>query len=271
VTPGARIAAMPMYEGPGLATANDALWIAIARELRARGVAAPERLTRPDDLAALWRDPGLLFAQTCGYPYMTALRDAVILIATPEYGFAGCEGATHRSFLIAGARDPRRNLPAFRGGVAAINAPDSNTGMNLFRAAIAPVASGRPFFRAVVTTGSHAASLEAVADRRADLTAIDCVSFGLLNRLQPDLVSRVAVIAESPRSPGLPFIASARLPAEMVEAAREALFAALTDPALADARAALGLVGARVLAEQDYERVLEIEGESEAAGYPRLA
>ena len=101
---------------------------------------------------------------------------------------------------------------AFRGNVAAINGPDSNSGMNLFRATIAPVADGRAFFGAVVTTGSHRASLEAVADGRADLAAIDCVSFALMKRQSADLVERVAVVAESPLSPGLPFIMSARLP-----------------------------------------------------------
>ena len=37
----------------------------------------------------------------------------------------------------------------FRGAIAALNAADSNTGMNLFRATIAPIAGGAPFFRAV--------------------------------------------------------------------------------------------------------------------------
>ena len=51
--------------------------------------------------------------------------------------------------------------------------------MNLFRAAIAPLAGGRPFFSEVIVTGSHAASLEAVADGNAPgLAAIDCVTFG---------------------------------------------------------------------------------------------
>ena len=90
--------------------------------------------------------PGLIFGQTCGYPYVTGLKDTVTLIATPEYSFPGCEGASHRSFIIRRASDPRRALGEFRGATAALNAHDSNTGMNLFRAAIAPIAGGAPFF-----------------------------------------------------------------------------------------------------------------------------
>ncbi len=270
MTAGALIAALPMYDDPGVAQATDAIWGRIAAGLRRRDVAAPAKLTRGGDLAAQWLSPSLVFGQTCGYPYAKDLHDAVRLIATPEYAFPGCEGTQHRSFVVGRADDPRRGLEGFRGGVAALNSSDSNSGMNLFRATIAPVSGGRTFFGAVLTTGSHRASLEAVAGGLADLAAIDCVSYALVKRLRPDLIDSVAVVAESPLSPGLPFILSARLPEATLEAAREALFDTLADPDLSAARTALGLKGARVTTPEDYERVLEIEREAEAAGYPTL-
>jgi ABC-type phosphate/phosphonate transport system substrate-binding protein len=265
------LAALPMYDFPHVAWANDALWRVIGDRLRAGGLAAPEALTRGGDIAAQWRDPGLILGQTCGYPYITDLRDAVTLIATPEYAFPGCEGATHRSFLVRRADDPRRELAAFRGSTAAVNAWDSNTGMNLFRAAIAPFAQRAPFFGTVVTTGAHAASLKAVAAGDADLAAIDCVSFALIARADPGLRERVLVVAASPRSPCLPFIANARLPPAAIAATRDALYAALVDPTLATACEALGLRGARPAAREDYQVALMIEREAFAAGYPRLA
>ncbi len=57
MTGGALIAALPMYDGPGTAQANDAIWAAIAVSLRDRGVAAPERLTRGGDLAVAVAEP----------------------------------------------------------------------------------------------------------------------------------------------------------------------------------------------------------------------
>ena len=236
---------------------------------RAQGIEAPEQLARDVDLPALWRSPNLLFAQTCGYPYVKDLRDSVALIATPEYAFAGCEGAQHRSFVVCRAADARRSLESFRGAVAAVNGWDSNTGMNLFRATIAPVAGRAPFFASVVVTGSHLASLEAVADGRADLAAIDCVTYGLVKRLRTGLIDRTAIVAESPLSPGLPFIAAAGLPDRTVAAVRNALFAALADPGLAGSLDALGLAGARLTTSADYGRVLEIERDAKSAGYPR--
>ncbi len=267
----APIAILPMYDFPWIAAANDALWASIAARLAEAGVRAPARLTRGGDLATLWRHPALIFGQACGYPYVTALKETVTLIAAPEYSFPGCKGASHRSFIIRRADEPRRALDEFRETIAALNAHDSNTGMNLFRATIAPVAGGAPFFSSIVVTGSHEASVTAVAEGRADLASIDCVSFAHLERGRPDLVERVAIVTESPPLPCLPFIASARLPPPTIEAMREALFEALADPNLAETRAVLGLTGARAAARGDYDRVIAVEREAAAAGYAHLA
>ena len=267
----APIAILPMYDFSWIAAANDALWAAISARLAEAGVRAPTSLTRGGDLAALWRHPGLVFGQTCGYPYASGLKDSVTLIAAPEYSFPGCEGASHRSFIIRRVEDPRRALGEFRGAVAALNAHDSNTGMNLFRATIAPVAGGAPFFSSIVVSGSHEASATAVAEGGADLASVDCVSFALLERGRPELIKRVAIVAESALSPCLPFIASASLPASTIEAVREALFAALADPNLVETCTTLGLKGARVATPADYDRIIEIERDAAAAGYAHLA
>jgi ABC-type phosphate/phosphonate transport system substrate-binding protein len=265
------VALLPMYDLPWTVTANDALWASISARPAEAGVQTPVHLTRGGDLAALWRHPALILGQTCGYPYVTGLKDIVTLIAAPEYSFPGCEGASHRSFIIRRVDDPRRALGEFRGAVAALNALDSNTGMNLFRAMIAPIAGGKTFFSAIVVTGAHEASLAAVAEGQSDLASIDCVSFALLEHGRPELIKRVAIVAESPLSPCLPFIASASLPAPTIETVREALFAALADPNLAEARAALGLKGARVATPADYDRVIALERDAAAMGYARLA
>ena len=135
---------------------------------------------------------------------------------------------------------------------------------------IAPIAGGAAFFSSVVLTGSHEASVAAVDNGRADIASIDCVSFALLGRGRPELVERVAIVAESAPSPCLPFIAAASLPVLTIAAVRNALIAALADPDLAETRTALGLTGMRVVTPADYDRVMEIERDAGAAGYPRL-
>ena len=266
----ALVASLGMYSYPFLAEANQRLWTAIGDYLRAAGIDAPSALD-PADPRDLWTNPRLIFGQTCGYPFITALRGRVTLLATPIYSFDGCDGPTHCSFIVASAKSRGRSLAGFEGARAALNARDSNSGMNLFRAVLAPIARGRPFFSEVVLAGSHAASLAAVAQGVADIAAIDCVSYGLLSRGRPELFKDVAVIGRTQASPALPFVINAELGQSLAAALRVALFAALNDPTLADARDALGLKGAAILGEPDYQKIAEIERGAVALGYPTLA
>ena len=108
------IAALPMYDWPEVRGETDALWAEIRDALRARGIAAPECLTRrngdmpdvdlpPDefDLPALWRHPNLLVAMTCWGPMELGLRDHVRVVGQSDYaGVAGCEGEYYRSAIV---------------------------------------------------------------------------------------------------------------------------------------------------------------------------
>ena len=266
----ALVASLGMYDYPFVADANRRLWSAIADYLRAAGIEAPAALD-PADPREIWSDPRLLFGQTCGYPFIKALRGRVSLIATPIYSFDGCDGPNYCSFIVASAKNRGRSLAGFAGTRAALNARDSNSGMNLFRAVLAPIARGRPIFSEVVVTGSHAASLAAVAEGAAEIAAIDCVSYALLRRERPDLFEDIAVIEHTPSTPGLPFVINSELGKSLAAAVRVALFAALNDPGLVDARAALGLKGAAILGEAEYQRIAEIERGALALAYPALA
>ena len=108
-------------------------------------------------------------------------------------------------------------------------------------------------------------------NRLADVAAIDNVSFALLRTGRPDLVERVKVIARTPSSPGLPFIASATFSPEAVATIRGCLFATLADPSLAADLATLGLEGAEVLDEAAYAEVADLERGAIQLGYPELA
>ena len=257
-------AALPMYDFSWVRAATDRMWATIRDGLRARGIYAPELLTRDGGLHEIWGHEGLLLGQTCGYPYWKSLRRKAEIVATPIYGFAGCEGPNHRSFLIAHRDDSRTAMREFRGDRVAVNGFDSNTGMNLLRACVAPLAGGEPFFADVVETGGHALSVVAVGEARADIAAVDCVSYALLARGASQLIAQVKIIGETPASPALPFIASRALPAETRAAVRQALRDLPPFPEL-------GLAGVAFLPETAYARVEEIEREAISAGYPRLA
>ncbi|ORE90464.1 PhnD/SsuA/transferrin family substrate-binding protein [Aurantimonas sp. 22II-16-19i] len=266
-----RIASLAMYDMPWLVGANDALWAAIARRLRASGLEdGPARLERQRALMEVWRDPDLLLAQTCGYPLMTALAGQVTPIAAPIYAWPGCSGARHCSLIVVAQGAPFETLADLRGRRVAMNGADSNSGMNLLRHAVAGLAEGGRFFGKVVVTGSHLASLDHVGRGEADVAAIDCVSFGLAARHRPALVAGLRVIGETATSPALPFVTRAGASTQEVAALRRALAGAIADPDAAEAVAALGLIGIEPVETSDYAVVLDYEREAVAAGYPTL-
>jgi ABC-type phosphate/phosphonate transport system substrate-binding protein len=269
---GAPVAALAMYDFPELAAANDALWSAIAAQLEAEGVGAvPPRLTQEGSTEEAWTNPALLLAQTCGYPFATSLHDRVQLVATPRYRAPGCDGAFHRSAVVVRERASTMCLADLRGARCAVNDRTSNSGMNLLRVEIAPLAQRRTFFGAVTITGSHEASAAAVAGGDADVAAIDCVTWAHLQRFRPATTKHLRVLMWTVRSPGLPFITGARTDAATYAALGRALDAVANDPALYGVRSELMLDGFNALPTSQYHAILYLEQIAIAQGYPRLA
>jgi ABC-type phosphate/phosphonate transport system substrate-binding protein len=260
------IAAFPMYNvTPALA----AEWRTLLADVLQAVVPRASIVEPGDDLHALWRRPELLVSQTCGYPLMSGLHAQVQLIATPKFDAPGCSGTDYSSALITRTNARLDTLDACRGARAAYNQDDSNSGMNVFRHAVAPIAQDGRFFDEVIRTGSHLSSLLAVAENRADIAAIDCVTFAFVRDEMPELAHQVREIRWTAASPGLPLIAANTVPQGMIEAMRLALNEAT---AAQPARAArLRLKGFASLPLSDYARITKLENEARALGYPRLA
>ena len=195
-TAGPRAASLSMYDLPELQWANDRLWAAIAERLEAVGLAdVPTALERERPLDEIWTDPRLLLAQSCGYPVVTNLRGRVQLVATPHYRAEGCRGPFHSSAIVVRKADRAQALADLQGTRLALNDAASGSGMNLMRAAIAPLAGGETFFSEVILTGSHLASLHAIAEGEADAGAIDAVTWAHVRDLRPELAGRLRVLA----------------------------------------------------------------------------
>ncbi|OWV78565.1 phosphate ABC transporter substrate-binding protein [Rhizobium sp. N122] len=258
------LASIAMYvTSKPLADATAELWSFLRRYLSQAGLTdLPKTLDRTVAYDEAWLRPDLLLSQTCGYPFARRLRGKVRLVATPVYDYPGCDGPLMRSFIIVRTESPLRSLEDLRGTTAAINSPDSNSGSNLFRAAVAPLAREGRFFGRIIETGSHGGSIAAVAEGRADSAAIDCVTYENVRRFDPGHLEGVRIIAETVKGPGLPFITSGDASDERVLLLRGALAAAVKDPSLVATRATLGLVDFAVLSEADYESLLSLTGEA---------
>jgi ABC-type phosphate/phosphonate transport system substrate-binding protein len=192
------------------------------------------------------------------------------IVATPRYSAPGCAGTAYRSAIVVHADEPVDSLEDLRDRRCVVNEPDSNSGMNMFRAALAPVSAGSRFFQSVCFSGSHRKSLELVAARDADVTAVDCVTLAYLQRIQPQLTSGVRVIAWTPAGPCLPFVTSRQTSEPTVQALRAAMAEIFTDSALAPVRELLLLEGLDLAPDDTFARVLQLELEAQQWRYPKL-
>lgn len=196
------LAGFPMYDWPEVRDAADAFWSTLQHSLRTRGFDAPDCLWREDDLAAFWHSPNLLIGQTCGLPFATDLAGIVRLIGTPAYDI-GCRPGFYYSVLIAPRGRRYSGLEGFTGRVA-VNDLKSQSGYSALMTSL--MAAGADAAAVEIdVTGSHRASLEAVADGRVDLAAIDAVSFQLATRHMAAALE-VEIVGNTLPTPGLPLI-----------------------------------------------------------------
>ncbi len=267
-----RPASLPMYGLPELEAVNDGWWHGLARHFERAGLRdVPGRLIQPEHRLAHWRDPNLLFSQTCGYPLINSLDGWVKLLATPCYTAAGCTGANYRSVLVVASSSTARALADMQGSRCVVNEPTSHSGYNILRSMVAPLAQGDRFFENVAVSGSHRRSIEMVGTGIADLAAVDCVTYGLLEAHAPAALAGTRSLSMSPAAPALPYITGGRVSDNEVTRLRAGLSAACADPALADIRAALLLDGVMTNGSDSYQCIREYELQASNIGYPKLA
>jgi len=251
---------LPMYDWPEVRQATDAWAAGVMKHLGTPGT----ELDRAPDYFSLWRRSGLVFSQTCGYPFTHEFRGRLAYAATPHYAVPGCERANYCSFIFAREHRP---LAGFTGSRAAVNNRDSMSGMLALKLVFAPYATDGRYFSEVLETGRHVQSMIAVRDGKADICAIDCVAVALARRYRPDYLEGLVEIARSPMVPGLPYVtAGGSDPAAL----RRALDKAFADPQLAAAREALFLEAHSILAATAYDRILMLERQMEESGGLRL-
>lgn len=200
------IASLGMYDRAETRDANDRFWALIRDGLRARGVAAPAALTRGEHAYwDAWQSPDLVFSQTCGFPYRAKLHDHVTLIGTPDYGLPGCPAGYYTSVYVARSTDPRHELAAFSGAAFAYNEAMSQSGW------AAPQNHAAALGLRLVPrlmTGGHRLSALAVNEGRADLAAIDALTWDMLQRWDPWTATLKEIARTAPPTPALPYIAA---------------------------------------------------------------
>jgi ABC-type phosphate/phosphonate transport system substrate-binding protein len=137
------------------------------------------------DLLTHWRQPALILSQTCGYPLVTQLPD-VQVVGCFHYAAPGCEGIHYRSFLVVREEDRHLTLADFRGRRAVCNSAGLAVRLQCAAKKVAPLVAQEPFFAQTSFSGSHRQSLIDVKRGAGDIAAIDCVTWALLQRHEPE-------------------------------------------------------------------------------------
>jgi len=259
---------LPWYDFPETRRYADELWAWLSVRLSDSGFdQVPERLAREIDHQFALEHPNLLLSQTCGLLAIGRARHLVRIVATPRYSAWGCEGSHYRSFVVVRKGHGAHNLDGLRGSRCVINEPWSHSGMNALRVLFAPMHHDGRFFAEVRESGSHVRSLEMIAANEADVAAIDCVTYALVERYRPGLLSAVRMLRPTAPAPAPPFVTAVATDDRKVELLRDTLRGFLQDDASAEIRRELLLEGIEVRPATTYEPMLEGERDALAQGY----
>jgi len=195
------IASLPMYARDSNRVAHDALWTLIRDGLRARGVSAPDQLDHQIDHMASWAHPDLVLGQICNLPLRGPFAGKVTVIGTAHYDLPNCVAGFYNSLYIArpdGPKSPRDCV----GHRFACNDLLSQSGYGAAQNWAAE--QGHPFDPPLIT-GSHRASIAAVADGKVDFATIDAQTWRIECAENPK-TKDVSVIGRTDSTPGMTFI-----------------------------------------------------------------
>ncbi len=246
-------ASLPMYDMDATRDSNDVFWAALARELRRHGFSGvPDQLTRGCAVSELWDDPDLFFSQCCGFDVIARHKETLRPIATPLYSAPGCSDGNYSSQIIVRQHSPFKDVRDMIGTRAAINGPESHSGMSALRHLISQRHGAGDFFATLTVSGSHFASLELVQNGQVDVAAIDSVTLALLQIKYPETLDGIKVLGSTYPAPAPPFVVSAQMPEAQVVQVQNALQKVFEDEKLAPCRTRLLLKGVTLTTAEDY-------------------
>ena len=204
---------------------------------------------------ALRHAPTLDLVWMCGCPtasLIAAGRMSHTIVAAPV--FAGHGGPVYHSVIVTHAAGPL-SLGAALETRLAVNEIESWSGFLGLEAHVERSFPGR-WFADQAVTGSHRASLEALADRVCDVASVDVTVWDHTLAERPEKMAELRVIDRTVDWPAPPFSLSSKLETGTRDSLRESLYA--LGPA--DIASLEGMVPARLDLYQDLMPRCELEG-----------
>jgi phosphonate transport system substrate-binding protein len=174
------------------------------------------------------------------------------------------------SDVVVHRDSPYHRFADLRGASWAYNDPDSHSGYNITRFTLMQMGETQGFFGRVIETGYHQRSIQMVADREVDASAIDSQVLAVELRDNPELAARLRVIDSLGPSTIQPVVVSRVLPDGIKASIRDALLHLDADP-MARRQLARGLVE-RFVAIDDaaYGDIRAMEAAADKVGFPQF-
>ena len=188
----------------------------------------------------------------CGINLAIAPAGRWRYLATPVIGDPVVPGGHYNSLIITPRDGGLAAVGDFDQAVhkAAINEPGSFSGNITFAAHLAR--SCGVTLRSPVRSGAHLNSVTMVANGKAQLAAIDRMSFSLAHHDRPEDVAKVRVIGETTFHPAPPLVADGALEDSLVAELRDALLGCCNLPVWPEMDRILGVTDVMVMDEALY-------------------
>ena len=223
----------------------------------------------PAPLADLWARPDMVCVFMCGWPYRRR-HESLRIVAAPVPRDGPCDGASYRTDFVVDAGSSHHTLEDTFGGRIAWTDMASHSGFNAPRKFLLRLRAGREklYRESVGPVVTPRQSLSSVLDGRADVAPLDSYFHALLRRHEPELASRLRVVAGTDCAPIPPLVASRHIPGDVVRRLGEAFVAASSQDDLRPVLDDLCLDGFVTVSDPDvYALTEQWDSEAREASY----
>lgn len=250
-------ASLPMYDFRELRAANEAWWSGIASHMRRMGINnVPAKLQQESPVHTLWQHPHLFMSQCCGFDVVFGYKDKLSPLLVTDWDVEGCDDGQYSSWIVVHENSKAQQLFDLKGCVAAINGPESHSGMHALLALVQPLSQQGVFFNSIIESGAHISSLSLLQHRHVDVAAIDCVTYALLKAYRPTAIEGTRIIGQTKLAPAHPYVTRRDTPNDTKMRMQEALDAAFHDHSLAAARDEIRLKKGLFKRDNDYQKIV---------------
>ena len=247
-----------MYDIVEIRDAHNSLWEGLARHFRNQGIDdVPGRLVHDRPVNFLWSDDRLFMSQCCGYDIVHQYKNQLQVLATPCFDAPGCSNGNYSSAIIVPSDSSYDDVIDMTMKVAVVNGPESHSGMNALFSLVAPHSEDNKFFAEVIVSGGHSESLAMMVAGKADVAAVDCVTYELLRRYRPEAIEGTRRLGLTCSAPAPPYVTSGKTDLDRVRRMQDALLEAFEDPDLTASREALLLDKIKLSSAATYQPIFD--------------